>query len=88
MLGFVVFGLCLATQLTFVKLHLSNSPPRTIAIHFELPVPRSIWDASAVLLMVLSLAVLLLAAFCHGSLGPLTTVACDRDRTERDLELR
>lgn len=87
MLGLVVFGLYLATQLTFVKLHISKDPPRTIAIHLELPVPPSIWEASAVLLAVLSLAVLLLAAFCHGSSGPLTTVPRDQDRTERDLEL-
>lgn len=50
MLGLVVFGLYLATQLTFVKLHISKDPPRTIAIHLELPVPPSIWEASAVLL--------------------------------------
>lgn len=69
--GLVVFGLCLAAQLTVVKLHLPNSPPRTMTIHFELPIPPSIWDASAVLLTVPALAVLLLAAFCHRSLGRL-----------------
>ena len=85
--GLVVFGLCLAAQLTVVKLHLPNGPPRTITIHFELPIPPSIWDASAVLLTVPALAVLLLAAFCHRSLGPATTVPHGQDQTERDLEL-